>query len=79
MCSLHDDTEQGCEHCQRQFPIEIMSTSGDGCWLCPGCVAEFRKVFDACEHDWEPHVDHMGDEGRVCKRCSGFVLKEAQP
>lgn len=67
---------RGCEHCSKEFPVETMSHSADGYWMCEGCCAEFKKTFDACEHEWEPHVDAMGDEGRVCKRCSGFVLNE---
>lgn len=68
---------QQCEHCDKEFPIETMTTMED-CWFCEGCVAEWRKVFAACEHEWnpEPYVGVMGDEGRVCNRCSGFVANE---
>ena len=72
------EEKQGCEHCSKEFPLETMSCSADGCWICEGCYADFKKQFDACEHDWEPHTDEMGDEGRVCKRCSGFVLNDDQ-
>lgn len=66
---------QGCECCPREFPIETM-TMMDDCWFCDSCTAEFRRTFDACEHQWEPHTDSMGDRGRYCVRCSGFVMDE---
>ena len=66
---------QQCEHCNKQFPIEMM-TSMEDCWFCQGCVEEWRKEFDACAHDWSPHVSTMGEEGRICSRCNGFVAGE---
>jgi hypothetical protein len=65
---------QGCERCAAELPIERMSMMDD-CWFCPSCVADFRKQFDACEHQWEPHTDTMGDEGQYCSKCCGFVAR----
>jgi hypothetical protein len=48
----------------------------EDCWYCPKCVAEWQAEFDACQHDWEPHVSVMGDDGQYCKNCSGFVANE---
>lgn len=66
---------QGCEHCSKEFPIEQMSRHED-VWICQECDAAFREHFKTCEHDWEPHVDAMGDDGQCCKKCSGFVRNE---
>lgn len=63
---------QGCEHCSKEFPIEAM-TSMDDCWICQGCHAEWKKEFDACEHEWTSDIDAMGDTGKYCQKCSGFV------
>jgi len=66
---------QGCESCDKELPIEQM-TSMEDCWFCPGCVEAFQKEFDACDHRWKPHTSTMGEPGRVCERCSGFVADE---
>ncbi len=68
---------QQCEQCDKEFTIETM-TSMEDCWFCEGCVAEWRKVFESCEHRWnpQPYVGVMGDEGKICDRCSGFVANE---
>jgi predicted nucleic acid-binding Zn ribbon protein len=67
---------QGCESCGKEFDLSICSMTADGCWICEGCDAEFREAFATCAHDWEPHVDDMGDPGVYCKNCSGFVRDE---
>jgi hypothetical protein len=69
---------QACEHCSKELPVETMEIMDD-CWFCSGCTAEWRAIFDACEHRWEPHVDQMGDEGQYCTRCMGFVCNEDMP
>lgn len=69
---------QGCESCGKQFPIEAVSMMED-CWYCEPCIAEWRAEFDACNHEWSPHVDCMGDEGKLCSRCSGFIADDASP
>lgn len=68
---------QQCEHCDKTFPIETMSSMDDG-WFCEDCMAAWRACFDACEHRWrqEPYYDAHGDEGKICERCSGFVANE---
>jgi len=66
---------QQCEHCEKAFPIETMTMMED-CWFCEACVKEWRAHFDACVHDWRPYTDTMGDEGRICDRCNGFVANE---
>lgn len=68
---------QQCEHCDKEFPIETM-TSMEDCWFCEGCMGEWRARFDACEHQWnaEPYVSTMGDVGKICDRCNGFVANE---
>ncbi len=66
---------QQCEHCDNEFPIETM-TSMEDCWFCERCVSAWRKEFDSCSHAWTPHVSVMGDEGRYCGNCSGFVANE---
>jgi hypothetical protein len=63
---------QQCEHCDKQFPVETMTTMDDG-WFCEDCMSEWATAFSACEHQWEPYTDGAGDEGRICTRCSGFV------
>ena len=71
-----DDSEemQACEHCGSEVPLDD-AVSSEGCWYCPKCFEEWRAEFDACEHDWdaEPYYGEHGDEGRLCKKCSGFV------
>lgn len=71
---------QQCEHCDKEFPIETM-TSMEDCWFCEKCVVDWQDCFDRCEHRWsaEPHHGAMGDVGRVCERCSGFVSDEDAP
>jgi hypothetical protein len=69
------DELQGCERCREERPIESM-TMMDDCWFCAECVADFDKTFAACDHAWKPHTDSMGDVGRYCTRCTGFVRDE---
>jgi predicted amidophosphoribosyltransferase len=78
--SHEDDDLIGCEMCGKSFDVERM-TSMEGGWICEGCLSEWKSEFDTCNHDWEttPHYDDYGDEGRVCRRCSGFVRVEDLP
>lgn len=69
---------QGCEHCQKSFPIGTMALM-EGCWFCEECTTAFQNAFDACEHHWSDHRDEMGDDGKVCERCCGFVRNEDFP
>lgn len=69
---------QACEHCTKEHPIETMTLMED-CWFCHDCTEDFQKHFDACEHQWSPYVDQMGDPGQVCERCSGFVRNDDFP
>lgn len=69
---------QACESCSAEHPIEEMHLSED-CWFCTSCIDEFKKHFDACKHEWEPHVSTMGDEGFYCSHCAGFVATEDFP
>ena len=66
---------QGCEHCQKEFPLETMRMMSDA-WFCEPCTKEWQQIFDACQHKWTPHVDEMGDDGRYCERCTGFVADD---
>lgn len=59
-----DDDNQGCESCDKSFPIEQMTSGEDG-WFCPECIADWRKDFESCEHDWKIR----GDE-KFCEKCS---------
>jgi hypothetical protein len=68
---------QGCEHCGKSFPFEQCHRMDD-CWICDACYSEWKKVFDACEHDWEPHVNEYGEDGRYCKKCAGVVVDETE-
>lgn len=76
-------SEQGdlqcCEHCGKEFPIEDMMMMGDSGFFCECCYAEWKVIFDSCNHQWEPQVDEMGDDGQYCTRCSGFVVNESFP
>lgn len=68
----------GCEHCDKEFPLEDAARTADGCYLCPECQAEWAAIFAACAHDWDPapaHDEH-GEEGRYCRSCHGFVVNE---
>ena len=38
--------------------------------------AEWQELFKSCQHEWEPHTDTMGEAGRFCNRCLGFVRNE---
>lgn len=67
----NDDDLQQCEHCDNALEIDHMTMSGD-VWLCPACVIEWDKTFDACQHKWEPG-HHDGEAGQFCPQCSGFV------
>lgn len=40
------------------------------------CIAEWRAEFDACQHDWQEPYWFDGDEGKICRKCSGFVANE---
>lgn len=62
-----DNDQQACESCENVFDIEQMTMAGD-VWICPECMAEWRKEFEACDHAWQPHSD-----GKVCRKCSCFV------
>jgi len=64
---------QGCEFCSKEFDIEVMTMHGDY-WVCPECDARWRGEFAKCPHEWEPHHDHMGDPGQLCRRCSRFDI-----
>lgn len=80
MGKRRDVDMQACEHCEKSFPIETM-TSMEDYWFCKHCVAEWQKCFESCTHDWqtETHYSTMGDEGRVCNNCCGFVSYEDAP
>ena len=67
-----------CEHCAEEFPVGDMEMMGM-CWVCQRCVAEWRTVFEACEHEWEPETDAMGDAGQYCSKCCSFVANEHFP
>lgn len=69
---------QRCEACDADVPLET-ATLMEECWFCPACVAKFLETFRACQHEWEPHVDSMGDPGWYCCRCAGFVNAEDFP
>lgn len=69
---------QGCEHCNEEKNLELMTRMGDG-WFCEDCYADFKTHFDACDHKWTPNIDDMGDEGQYCEKCSGFVCDAAFP
>lgn len=71
-------SDPGCEHCDKEYPIEEMGMMGD-CWICQPCIDEWRGIFNACDHRWEPHVDVMGDDGQCCTKCNGFVANENFP
>lgn len=66
---------QSCEACGKESPIEECTMMED-CWFCAACAAEWQAEFDACEHEWTPHISVMGEEGRCCTRCCGFVANE---
>ena len=68
---------QGCEHCGKEFPLDECVTMVD-CWYCDGCYKEWKAVFDACQHDWEPELSEFGEDGRYCHKCSGFQLLETE-
>lgn len=70
-----DNDLQQCEHCSKEFPIEQMTTMSD-CWFCQGCYDDFKKHFDACEHEWTPRHNEHGDPGKHCHKCSGFVCDD---
>lgn len=52
-------------------------TSMEGCWFCEACTADFQRTFDACDHSWLPHTDEMGDLGKYCLKCTGFVANDS--
>lgn len=63
---------QQCEHCIKEFPIETMTMMEDD-WFCQACVKEWRAHFDACDHQWKPYTDVMGDPSLICENCNGVV------
>lgn len=67
-----DDDRAGCEWCSWVGPIEQRVCHGD-VYLCPGCDTEWRAHFKLCVHEWEPHTDEYGDDGKYCRNCGGFV------
>ena len=67
---------QQCETCPTSLPIEEMQAHGE-VYLCPRCSADAVEAFHACTHNWEPGFDHMGDPGKQCHKCGGFVADEA--
>ena len=69
---------QACEFCSKEYPIEDCMSMEDS-WICQPCYAAWKAEFDACNHEWEPHMDSMGDAGQYCTRCSGFVSDEDMP
>ena len=73
-----DDDITSCEWCDKELPFDAAVRTADGCYLCPECVAEWRAEFDQCSHEWEPHRDDMGDLGRHCRKCHGFVVDEIE-
>lgn len=66
---------RACEHCSKETPLEAMQMMEDY-WVCGQCINEFKEAFDACKHKWSSHISTMGDHGRYCKKCSGFVDDE---
>lgn len=70
-----DEELQGCEHCEKEFPLETMRMMSDA-WFCEACTEEWQEIFDNCQHEWSPYVDAMGGDGRICERCSGFVAND---
>jgi hypothetical protein len=73
-----DDDLCGCEQCGARIEYEDAAAMGD-CYFCQECAAKWRAHFDSCAHVWEPWTDEMGDAGRVCTKCNGFVADELQP
>lgn len=67
-----EDDVLSCESCGKKFPSETMTGAGDCCYLCEACHAEWKKIFDACQHKWGPGY-FEGDEGFSCENCGGFV------
>lgn len=76
MSNDDDDMNQGCEMCGNVFRLDTMTSTDDDCWICAGCQARFKEVFDACEHEWQPHTDKYGDPAKVCHKCCGVVVEE---
>lgn len=74
---MSDDGCQ-CEHCEKVKPWDQVHMHED-CWLCLDCEAEHRKVFETCEHKWEPHVTQMGDDAQYCPECLTAVCNEDFP
>lgn len=70
---------QGCEHCDKELPIERMRMMGE-CWFCEGCTEEWQQLFDKCQHEWRSgEFDEHGEPGQYCAKCSGFVCDEDFP
>lgn len=76
-----DDSEkidlQTCEACGEEGPVENFCMHDD-VWICESCDADFRNAFASCKHQWETetHINNMGEEGRICSKCNGFVRLE---
>jgi len=71
-----DDDEfdlMGCEACGKNFDYEKMHRHGD-VYLCDDCHSESLKEFETCEHDWSPHQNSDGDDGRICSKCHFWML-----
>lgn len=66
---------QQCESCSKEYPIESMQMMEDD-WFCEGCYVAWKQEFDACEHRWSQHTSTMGEPGRYCSKCAGFVADE---
>lgn len=62
---------QQCESCEKEFPFDQCTLMID-CWFCAGCVEEWQRHFDACQHEFEPY----DDEQKVCRKCSGVVSND---
>lgn len=67
---------QGCEHCGKEFPVETCHMMSD-VWICDGCYKDWKKIFDACQHEWEPEESEFGEPGQYCHKCCGFQLTKA--
>lgn len=77
MQAIDEGDLQQCESCGKQGHISDYTIMED-CWFCSQCTADWQKHFDQCEHEWEsePHYSTMGDKGRICSKCHGFVDDE---
>jgi hypothetical protein len=67
---------QGCECCGEEKNMQTMERMADG-RICLDCYVGFKTNFDACDHEWRPDIDDMGDHGQCCLKCSGFVCDDS--